>query len=195
MPNVSLSGRVRGRAVRSVSGVGPMPKARDVSGERRFHVIPLSKTTARQFIQEHHRHNEAPSQMQVMFAVGLIGPDGMIGCATAGRPVARLLDDGLTLEVSRVCVLEGNKNANSMLYGSIRRAATALGYRRLVTYTLPDESGASLRAVGFTDPIDIRIRSWQDGSKVRVRHDVNLWGERKMTQNVPKLRWDMDLSA
>jgi hypothetical protein len=118
---------------------------------------------------------------------------GVVGVATAGRPVARLLDDGETLEVSRVCVLEGNKNANSMLYGAIRRAATALGYRRLVTYTLPDESGSSLRAVGFADPIDIRIRSWQDGSKVRIRHDVNIWGERKMTQDVPKLRWDMEL--
>lgn len=159
-----------------------------------YRIAPLSKTTARQFIQEHHRHNEAPSQMQVAFAIGLLDDSGdIVGVATAGRPVARLLDDGETLEVSRVCVLENQKNANSMLYGAIRRAAKALGYRRLITYTLPDESGASLRAVGFADPIDIRIRSWQDGSKVRVRHDVTLWGERKMTQNVPKLRWDMAL--
>lgn len=65
-----------------------------------------------------------------------------------GRPVARHYDDGTTLEVNRTCT-DGTPNANSMLYGAAWRAAKALGYRRLITYTRADESGASLKAAGW----------------------------------------------
>ena len=65
-----------------------------------------------------------------------------------GRPVARMLNDGATLEVNRLCT-DGTPNACSMLYGAAWRAAKALGYRRLITYTLPEEGGASLRASGW----------------------------------------------
>nr|WP_236652145.1 XF1762 family protein [Streptacidiphilus neutrinimicus] len=65
-----------------------------------------------------------------------------------GRPVARHLDDGQTLEVTRTCS-DGVRNANSLLLGAAWRAARALGYTRLVTYTQAEESGASLRAAGW----------------------------------------------
>ena len=54
----------------------------------------------------------------------------------------------MTLEVTRLCT-DGTKNACSFLYGKAARAAFALGYRRIGTYTLPDEGGASLRAAGW----------------------------------------------
>lgn len=158
-----------------------------------FRIVPISKLRARQFVAEHHRHNEAPSVAQVSFVVGLEIDGELVGVATAGHPVARLLDDGFTLEVSRVCVNGEHKNANTALYGAIRRAAKALGYRRLVTYTLVSEGGASLRGAGFSAPEPIRNRSWQGGSKVRVRHDVTLWGDRKMTVGQDKYRWEMAL--
>lgn len=68
-----------------------------------------------------------------------------MGVAIVGRPVARHLDDGYTLEVTRTAVKPGVANANSLLYGAAWRAAKALSYRRLVTYTQADESGVSLR--------------------------------------------------
>ena len=120
---------------------------------RRLLLVPVTKTQARQFVQEHHRHNEAPSPMQVAFAVGLECDGKLVAVATAGRPVNRTLDDGMTLEVNRVCVQDGTRNANSTLYGAIGRAAKALGYHRLVTYTLQAESGVSLKAAGFAGPI------------------------------------------
>jgi hypothetical protein len=70
------------------------------------------------------------------------------GVAIIGRPVARSYDDGLTLEVNR-SVTDGCRNANSMLYAAAARATFALGYRRLITYTQADETGASLRAAGW----------------------------------------------
>jgi hypothetical protein len=130
--------------------------------------------------------------MQVSFAVALERGGDVIAVATAGRPVARGLDDGFTLEVNRVCVVGEERNANSALYGAIGRAAKALGYRRLVTYTLTSESGASLKASGFGEPIDIGSRSWQDDNNpdLRPRMDVTLWGERKNAAGVAKFRWE-----
>ena len=84
----------------------------------------------------------------------------------AGRPVARMLDDGYTLEVTRCCTL-GDKNASSMLYGAIRRAAKALGYKKCITYTLESESGISLKASGWTHVSDVRGRSWTTPSRPR----------------------------
>ena len=71
------------------------------------------------------------------------------GVASIGRPVARMLDDGWTLEVRRVAT-DGVHNGCSLLYGAARRIGWAMGYRRIVTYTLPEEGGASLRAAGWT---------------------------------------------
>jgi hypothetical protein len=158
-------------------------------------IVPISKTAARQFVQEWRRHNEAPTTQQVAFACALADDETVVAVVTAGHPVARGLHDGFTLEVSRVCVRPGyevTKNANTRLYGAMRRVGAALGYRRLVTYTLQEETGTSLRAAGFSDPVDIGARTWTD-SKVRVRHDTTIWGDRVNAAGVPKFRWEMTL--
>jgi hypothetical protein len=72
----------------------------------------------------------------------------MVGVAMVGRPISRHFDNGFTAEVNRTCT-DGSKNANSMLYGAAWKAAKAMGYTRLITYTQADETGASLRAVGW----------------------------------------------
>ena len=72
-----------------------------------------------------------------------------MGVAIVGRPVSRYLDNGLTLEVTRLCTT-GEKNACSMLYSAAARAAKAIGYRKIITYTLDTEAGASIRAAGWT---------------------------------------------
>lgn len=110
-------------------------------------LVPVSRREAQAFIARYHRHNR-PSMVD-RFRVGVADDDGLVGVAQAGLPVARRLCDGTTLEVTRTCVKPDARNANSMLYGACARAAAALGYRRLITYTLPDESGASLRGAGW----------------------------------------------
>lgn len=77
------------------------------------------------------------------------GENGLLrGVAIVGRPVARHLQDGYTAEVTRLCT-DGTPNACSMLYEAAWRAAKAVGYLRIITYTLPQEGGASLRAAGW----------------------------------------------
>lgn len=96
----------------------------------------------------------------------------MVGVATAGRPIARHFDDGLTLEVNRTCT-DGTRNVNSLLYGAIWRAAKAMGYRRCITYTQADESGASLRAAGWVRVKELPPRAgWAESSqKLRDKRD------------------------
>lgn len=106
----------------------------------------MSLAEANQFVREHHRHHAAVPGHK--FSLGVSDGDAIVGVAIVGRPISRMLDDGLTLEVNRTCT-DGTKNANSALYGACRRAAFALGYVKLITYTLPSESGVSLKAAGW----------------------------------------------
>lgn len=126
-------------------------------------IIPLSLRAAAEFVEAHHRHNQPPRGHK--FSIGVIDDDGVLrGVAMVGRPVARAFDDGLTVEVNRTCT-DGFPNANSALYGAAWRAAQAMGYRRLVTYTQASETGASLRAVGAVRVADLPPRKgWADSS-------------------------------
>ena len=104
-----------------------------------------------------HRNHKPP--LGHRFSIGCVLGRSLVGVAMCGRPVARALDDGWTLEVSRVAT-DGTPNACSKLYGAAWRAARALGYQRLVTYTLPSGGGASLRAAGFDLDGTTRGRPW-----------------------------------
>ena len=109
-------------------------------------VKPMSLADANRFVAEHHRHHKPVRGHK--FSLGCMANDRLAGVAIVGRPVSRYLDDGLTLEVNRLCT-DGTKNACSFLYGAAARAAKALGYERIVTYILDTESGVSLRAAGW----------------------------------------------
>lgn len=108
---------------------------------------PVTLREARAFVASHHRHHDAPQGG--ILAVAVNDGENVAGVAILGRPVARMLQDGFTAEVTRVCVLEGHRNACSMLYGACRRVAFALGYRRVITYTRASERGTSVQAAGF----------------------------------------------
>lgn len=111
-------------------------------------VIPASREDVSRFVTATHRHHK-PSPGDV-FRLACVDETGKVrGVATIGRPVARMSDDGWTLEVNRVAT-DGARNACSLLYGAARKVAFTMGYRRLLTYTLESEGGASLRAAGWT---------------------------------------------
>lgn len=118
-----------------------------MSTRESLRIVPVTFAQACDFVAEHHRHHRPPIGMK--FALGVARGDRLVGVALVGRPVARSYDDGTTLEVNRTCVVEGERNANSLLYGAAWRAAKALGYRRLITYTQAGESGSSLRGAGW----------------------------------------------
>ena len=110
-------------------------------------LVPVSLKDANAFVAEHHRHHKPTRGHK--FSIGCEMDGRLVGVAIMGRPVSRYLDDGLTLEVNRLCTT-GERNACSMLYAAAARAAKAMGYRKIITYTLDSEPGASLRAAGWT---------------------------------------------
>jgi hypothetical protein len=125
----------------------------------------MSLDEANEFIRQHHRHH-APVP-GAKFCVGVASGDEICGVAIVGRPVSRVLDDDWTLEVNRTCT-DGTRNACSMLYGACARATFALGYRKLITYTLPEEGGASLRGAGWRCLGERGGGSWSCPSRPRV---------------------------
>jgi len=135
-------------------------------------VVPITFKAASEFVKRLHRHNKPPTGHK--FSIGLASDTGeIVGVAMAGRPVAREFDNGTTIEVNRTCT-DGTANANSMLYGAVWRAAKAMGYVRAITYTQADETGASLRAVGWRRVKDLPARgNWAEssGPACKVKRD------------------------
>ena len=153
----------------------------------KFDIVPLPLDEANAFVAEHHRHHGRVVGHKFSLGVATQGADGAVeirGVAIVSRPVARYLDDGLTLEITRVAT-DGAKDASSALYGACRRAAFALGYKKLVTYTLASESGQSLKAAGYRVVGEVRGRSWSCPSRPRVdKHPTEA-----------KLRWEDETGA
>ena len=109
-------------------------------------LIPLSLKDANAFVAANHRHHKPVVGHK--FSIGCMTGENLVGVAIVGRPVSRHLDNGLTLEVTRLCT-DGTKNACSFLYGAAWKAARAQGYEKIITYTLADENGISLKAAGW----------------------------------------------
>ena len=123
-------------------------KRKSKNQERRIkmEIRPITFKQACDFVSQHHRHHK-PS-IGCKFCIGLYDNEKLVGCAICGRPVSRYLDDGLTCEITRLCT-DGTRNACSMLYGACCRVAKEMGYKRIYTYTLESENGASLKASHF----------------------------------------------
>lgn len=139
---------------------------------------PITYREACVFIERHHSHHLPPQGWK--FGIAVNDGENVVGVVTVGRPVARMLDDGWTLEVTRCCT-DGTKNAASMLYGAARRAAWALGYKRLITYTLAAEDGTSLKAAGWKAMYKTEgDRNWDTPSRPRVNEDKYPEGPKRL---------------
>lgn len=109
-------------------------------------IKPLTISSANRYVKDFHRHHNPV--IGCKFSIGVFEQDIMHGVAICGRPVSRFLDNGLTLEINRLCT-DGTRNACSMLYGACCRIAKHMGYKKVITYILASENGASLKASNF----------------------------------------------
>jgi hypothetical protein len=110
--------------------------------------VPMKLSEAIEFVKNFHRHNKPPAGG--LFAVGVSDGLKLVGVAIVSRPVSRFLDDGATAEIIRCCVMDdAPKNSCSFLYARCWNACRALGWSKLITYTLQSESGSSLRGAGW----------------------------------------------
>lgn len=146
----------------------------------RLQLVPITIGDANEFVRQHHRHHGPTVSGLFAVAAGINGE--VVGVAIIGRPSARMLQDGWTAEVTRLAT-DGSRNACSILYAAAWRACRALGYRRLVTYILAEESGTSLKAAGWRCLGQEGGGSWSRGTRPRVdRHPLQ-----------EKMRWEMSV--
>lgn len=129
-----------------------------------FTAVPLTQKEANEFVERLHRHHK-PSRGD-KFRVGCAIGGQLVGVVQVGRPVSRVLDDGKTLEVTRLCT-DGTKGACSYLYAKAARIAKELGYSKIITYILDSESGKSLVAAGWTCEGITRGGDWSVPSRPR----------------------------
>lgn len=120
-------------------------------------VRPISIHEANVFVERFHRHHGIKTGCR--FAIAVYEGEQLHGVAICSNPVARNADDGLTLEVARLCT-DGTYNACSMLYGACARIAKDMGFRKIQTYILESESGTSLKASGWICEGEAGRPSW-----------------------------------
>ncbi len=157
--------------------------ARYVRLSGRLELVPITRDQAAAFIAEHHqRHPRRPAGWR--FGVGVAREGALVGVAWAGNPTARRLADGSTLELQRLTI-RISSNAATKLIGGIARAARALGFRRLITYTALDEKAGSIKAAGFVE--DALTRGGEADRPNRYRDPVE--------DASPKRRWSLDLTG
>lgn len=150
-------------------------KAAGSNRMNRLEVRPIGLKAANRFIEANHRHHKKVAGHK--FSICACKGEEIVGVAICGRPVSRYIDDGTVLEINRLCT-DGTRNACSLLYGACCRIAKAMGYRKIITYILESENGASLKASNFT---------------CEGRAGGEIWtGERRRDNGVPKekkTRW------
>lgn len=134
---------------------------------------------ANAFVRRHHRHSAPVTGCRFSVGVEYEATGGLAGVAICGRPVARALDDGRTAEILRVCT-DGARNACTMLYAACRRALKAMGYTRIITYTLASEGGHTLRLSGARPVAEVRAKQWDTPSRRRERRHVE-----------DRIRWEL----
>lgn len=150
-------------------------------------IRPITLRAANAYVAQHHRHNLPTNGHKWSLAV--YDGDRLCGVAIAGQPIARKLDDGLTIEIRRVCT-DGTRNACSILYGACAKTAKAMGYKRVITYTLISEPGTSLRASGFTDCGEAGGGTWNMPSRPREVEQITLFGTVRKYPEEKKRRWE-----
>jgi hypothetical protein len=150
----------------------------------RLFILPCELKEARDYITRFHRHHRPPQGHR--WSIKAVDEDGNIhGVAVVGRPVGRHQQDGSTLEITRLCT-DGTRNTVSFLVGACKRIARAFGWKRLISYTLIEENGASWKASGMTQTGETSGGAWS-----------GTYGDGKKRANVhplqPKRRWEIQL--
>ena len=153
-------------------------------------IRPISIHDANIFVEKYHRHHGKKTGCR--FAISVWGGQQFHGVAICSNPVARRADDGLTLEVSRLCT-DGTYNVCSMLYGACARIAKEMGFKKIQTYILESETGTSLKASGWKEEGTAGCESWMkspsERTKKRNQYQQMSFFEQKKPPQEMKRRW------
>jgi hypothetical protein len=149
---------------------------------------PCELSEASAFVTRLHRRHRKPVGHR--FSLKSVLDGVTVGVVIVGRPVSRHQQDGETVEITRLCT-DGTANACSFLIGAAKRAARALGYRRMISYTLDSEPGAAWKASGMEQTGTVSGAAWK-----HTAYDVApLFGVNRNNDHplCDKRRWEIRL--
>lgn len=160
-------------------------------------IKPISLKSANDYVMKNHRHHGKVAGHK--YSIACYDGEKLCGVAIVGRPLSRFLDDGLTLEVLRLCT-DGEKNACSILYARAAKIAKDMGYSRIITYILETEHGSSLKASGWKIEADnVGGGSWENCTRReddRIYHQGTIFLEEpKKYPTCKKTRWVKELGG
>ena len=155
-------------------------------GVRGVELRPVGLSAAVAMVGRWHRH--LPRCAGGLAAVEVVGSAGWpVGVAIVGRPSSRVLAGRGWVEVVRVALaplgggpLDCPWGAASACY-QWAEAWAWWGGRPVLTYTLGEESGGSLRAAGWREAGQTRGGQWACPSRARTDRNESL--------SAPKRRW------
>jgi len=151
----------------------------------KLELCPVTLKEANLFVKNFHRHNKPVARNGGKFAIGATYGDELVGVAIVGNPISATFMDGYTAEVLRACTRpDAPKNTNSFLYSACWRAWRAMGGKKIVTYTLQTESGASLKGAGWKIIASVKPTKPGWGKKDHIKRN---W---QPVQGQMKFRWE-----
>ena len=132
-----------------------------------MNLVNLKLGEAQYFIEQNHRHSDPLKRHK--FSIGVCNDDynELYGVLTVDVPSGRWKNPRDKIEIRRVCTLPNQKNVASFLIGKAVTACFAMGYKEILTYTRPHESGSTLKACGF---------SLKHASKIKVVDGTEVTG-------------------
>lgn len=140
--------------------------ADDGRQERGLKIVPVTVSKANTLILAWHRHHKPVVGHR--FSLGASCCKEIVGVVVVGRPVARKTDQYMIAEVTRLAT-NGHKNACSFLYAASARVAKEMGFYKIQTFILLEETGVSLKAAGwkFEALTDSKPHKWHSRSNRR----------------------------
>lgn len=152
---------------------------------------PITIKAANEFIKTFHRHHRPTIRNTGRWALAALDNNNeMVGVVIAGNPISPNYMDGYTIELTRLCVREKSpKGTCSFLLGKCCCIWRSMGGKKVITYTLESESGASLKGAGWTLAGTVKPHNrWTNRSKVDGIERAHL-----QIYEVTKHRWEKDI--
>lgn len=151
-------------------------------------VKPITIKRANEFIEKNHRHHRPTARNTGRWALAAYDLNNkMVGAVIAGNPVSATYMDGVTIELTRLCVHESApKGTCSFLISRCCSIWKMMGGEKIITYTLASETGASLRGAGWTLAATVKPhKRWLNKTKSDgiARADLHVY-------TVSKYRWE-----
>jgi len=160
---------------------------------KRLKTKPITIKEANFFVENHHRHHRPTTRNSGKWALSVIDTitDKIVGVAITGNPVSATYMDGLTLEITRLCVLEtAPKGTSSFLISKCSSIWRLMGGEKILTYTLSHESGASLKGAGWAKVGEVSPHNnWKNKSKMdgKERDVLEIY-------RIKKFRWEFGIN-